>query len=305
MNVATNNDIYQRITDRIIEQIEAGTPPWIRPWSDVNDTAPINIMSNRAYRGINNVMLNLEAQSKGYPLNRWATYRQATERGAQVRKGESATQIVYYQLRKLAATGDAFPDHVETDIPERIIPLLRVYSVFNVAQVDGLPTELLEVPVPVEPFAAQEAADDLLLDSGVPIYHGGFRAFYSPSEDRIQLPVKTLFKDAGNYYAAALHELVHATGHGTRCNRQLTTRFGTESYAAEELIAELGAAFLCAHCHIDGQLQHASYLSSWLSVLRQDKRAIFVASTKAQQAADYLISKTQPQPVPVTEALAA
>ena len=138
----------------------------------------------------------------------------------------------------------------------------------------------------------------------VPIHHGGFKAFYSPAEDRIQLPVKTLFKDAGNYYAAALHELVHATGHASRCNRQLTTRFGTESYAAEELIAELGAAFLCAHVRIDGQLQHASYISSWLDVLRRDKRAIFIASTKAQQAADWLIAKTQPVHAPA-EALAA
>ena len=304
MNLATNNDIYQRVTDRIIEQIETGTPPWVRPWSVVNDTAPINIISDRAYRGINNVMLQLEAQANGYPLNRWCTYRQAAERGAQVRKGESATQIMYYQLRKIAATGDAFPVYTENDIPERTIPLLRVYSVFNVAQIDGLPTELLQVPVPATAFAAQEAADDLLLESAVPIHHGGFKAFYSPAEDRIQLPVKTLFKDAGNYYAAALHELVHATGHASRCNRQLTTRFGTESYAAEELIAELGAAFLCAHVRIDGQLQHASYISSWLDVLRRDKRAIFIASTKAQQAADWLIAKTQPVHAPA-EALAA
>ena len=304
MNIATHNDIYQRITDRIIAEIETGTPPWVRPWSTVNDSAPINLISNRAYRGINNVMLNLEAQARGYPLNRWLTYRQAAERGARVRLGEAATQIVYYQLRKVAATGETFPEHTENDIPERIIPLLRVYSVFNVAQVDGLPTELLQVPIPLTAFAAQEAADDLLLDSAVPIHHGGFKAYYSPGEDRIQLPVKTLFKDADNYYAAALHELVHATGHASRCNRQLTTRFGTESYAAEELIAELGAAFLCAHCRIDGQLQHASYLSAWLSVLRQDKRAIFVAATKAQQAADYLIAKTQPLHAPA-EALAA
>jgi len=299
-----STDIYQRITDRIVEQIEAGTLPWVRPWSTVGDTVPINIISSRAYRGINNLVLQLEAQSHGYRLNRWLTYRQAAERGAQVRKGETATQIVYYQLRKLAATSDAFPVYAEPDIPERIIPLLRVYSVFNVAQIDGLPTELLEVPAAQGPLAAQEAADDLLLDSAVPIQHGGFRAFYSPSEDRIQLPFKSLFKDAANYYAAALHELVHATGHMSRCNRQLTTRFGTESYAAEELIAELGAAFLCAHCRIDGQLQHASYLSSWLDVLRRDKRAIFVASTKAQQAADYLIARTQPAHAPA-EALAA
>lgn len=304
MNAVSTPDIYQRITDRIIEQIEAGTPPWVRPWSNVGDTAPINIISNRAYRGINNVMLQLEAEAHGYPLNRWLTFRQAAERGARVRKGETGAQIIYFQLRKVGATVEAFPDQMGDDIPERVIPLLRGYTVFNVAQVDGLPSELLAPPEPLPEFAAEDAADELILDSGIHILHGGFRAYYSPAEDRVQLPVQKLFKEEAHYYGTALHELVHATGHPSRCNRQLTTRFGSEAYAAEELIAELGAAFLCAHCHIDGQLQHASYLSSWLEVLKRDKRAIFVASTKAQQAADWLIARTQPAHAPA-EAMAA
>ena len=129
------------------------------------------------------------------------------------------------------------------------------------------------------------------------IRHGGSKAFYRPSTDEIQMPPRAAFPHASGYYNVALHELTHWTSHESRCNRKLEGRFGDESYAAEELIAEMGAAFLCAHCRIDGELRHTSYLASWLKVLRNDKRAIFTASAQAQRAADYILSLTQPQAI--------
>jgi len=179
--------------------------------------------------------------------------------------------------------------------------LLRSFTVFNVAQIDGLPPELMAVPgVAWEPEAR---AEELILMSGASIRHGGAQAYYQPGTDEIHLPPRQWFPAGVRYYATALHELCHWTSHPSRCKRELGKRFGDGAYAAEELIAEIGAAFLCAHCRVDGQLEHASsYVSSWLKVLRTDKRAIFVGATKAQQAADYVLKLAQP---PDLQAMAA
>ena len=150
----------------------------------------------------------------------------------------------------------------------------------------------MAAPPPSVPAWAGDEAAELLIDaSGADIRHGGFKAFYAPGGDYIQVPPRTTFANASGYYATTLHELVHWTGHASRLDRQLRGRFGDEAYAAEELIAEMGAAFLCAHCRVDGQLQHAAYIGNWLRVLRNDKRAIFVAGTKAQNAADFLLAR--------------
>lgn len=293
-----NKDLYQSVTDQIVAALESGVAPWVKPWSEEADPAPLNVVSVRAYRGVNVLLLNLKALFAGYARNRWLTYRQASSLGGQVRGGESGVQILYYQLRKVPARVEVYPGSDEHDIPDRVVPLLRSYTVFNIAQVDGLP----QAPEPVMTWAEDQGARALVDASSAVIRHGGHSAYYLPADDRIQLPPMGHFPSDSSYYSTLLHELTHWTGHPSRCNRQLTTRFGADAYAAEELIAEIGSAFLCAHCRIDGQLQHASYIDHWLTVLRKDARAIFVASTRAQQAADYLTSRLDTQPAAEREA---
>lgn len=288
-----HQDIYERVTNSIIEALERGTPPWVRPWSAAADPVPINATSHRPYRGVNFLTLQLQAAMQGYPRNIWLTYRQATDLGAQVRKGEHGMRIVYWRLRKVDARAETQPWPDEQEVNERIVPLLRTYVVFNVAQVDRLPPRLLPAPAPVE-WEPEAAAEEILIRSQADLRFGGAIACYRPSDDVILLPERGAFADSASYYGTCLHELVHWSGHKSRLNRDLSGRFGDESYAMEELVAEIGAAFLCASCRIDGQLRHASYIDSWLKVLKADKRAVFVASTKAQNAADFLLPPIDP-----------
>jgi antirestriction protein ArdC len=296
----TNSDLYAAVTDRIIATLEAGVPPWVRPWSEDVDANAINAGSRRPYRGINALLLALETTRQGYPLNRWLTYHQAAECGGQVRRGERGTTVVLWRLRKVSAVAEFYPAVDEPDLPEHVIPLLRSFTVFNVAQVEGVPAALTATERPH--WESETRAEELLQRSAATIRHGGSRAFYRPGDDEIHLPPPRVFPHAAQHYATALHELTHWTAHASRCNRQLSKRFGDAAYAAEELIAEMGAAFLCAHCRIDGELHHAEYLGSWLDVLRRDKRAIFVAATRAQQAADFVLRCANP---PAVMALAA
>lgn len=278
------HDLYQQVTDRIVAALQAGTPPWVRPWNSATDPVPMNAETRRLYRGVNFLTLAIEAHTRGYPRNCWLTYRQATALGAQVRKGEHGTPVVFWKLRTVNTKAEAED--------ARVIPLLRCYTVFNTAQIDGLPRTMAQ-PLPSVPaWQSDDVAEMLIATSGADIRHGGSKAFYTSDRDYIQLPPRATFTQAAGYYATTLHELVHWTGHRSRLDRQLGRRFGGEAYAAEELIAELGSAFLCAHCRIEGRLQHASYVSNWLRVLRSDKRAIFVAGTRAQHAADYLLTRS-------------
>ena len=288
-----SRDLYQEVTDRIIASLEAGVAPWIKPWAADADPLPVNAASRRPYRGINVVLLSLAAQARGYARNAWLTYRQASELGAQVRGGERSTQIVFYQLRELA--GAERPEMHEDELKPKVVPLLRAYHVFNVAQIDRLPERLNPPPVPASWDPCREAEWYLGI-SGVEIRHGGSMAFYSPLEDRIQLPDPSAFADRASYYATGLHESIHATGHPDRLNRVLGRRFGEAAYAMEELVAEIGSAFLCACCRLEGRLQHAEYIGEWLKVLKNDKRAVFTAATKAQQAADFLEAKATTPP---------
>jgi len=276
-------DFYQDVTNKIVAAIEAGTPPWVKPWS-VSDQRPKNAATQRLYRGINSLLLGLEAQAHGYISNAWLTYRQAAALNAQVRGGERGTAIVLYKLHEI--------DDAKVEGEKRVIPLLRCFTVFNVAQIDGLP----QPTPPAQPTLGWNAhleAELLLSSSGADIRFGTASAYFHPAKDVIYLPAKEAFADKAAFYSVALHELVHWAGHPTRCNRDLSGRFGNDSYAVEELVAELGSAFLCAHCRIDGRLQHAAYLHSWLRVLKSDKRAIFTASAKAQQAADLLLGSVE------------
>lgn len=277
-------DLYQAVTNKIIAALEAGTPPWIRAWTRTSvSSLPVNASSKRAYRGINVVLLMMEAMIRGYTENSWLTYLQASELGGRVRAGSHGTTVIFYKQREVR---DAESD--QDDSP-RTIPLLRAFTVFNLDQITGLPAHMSQ---PVEPpsWNPLERAESLLAASGAEIRHGGNRASYDPHGDHIQLPERASFPDAGCFYATALHELSHWSGAPSRLNRDLKGRFGDSAYAMEELIAEMSSAFLCASLGIEGKLQHAAYVSSWLNIMKQDKRAVFTAAAKAQAAADFLLS---------------
>ena len=283
------NDIYQTITDRIIQTLETGTAPWVRPWSVEADPFPRNVLSQRPYRGINHVLLGMEAYTRGYTTNQWLTFRQAQQLGGFVRKGERSSTIIYYEAR-VVEKEPAEPVADGDDPEKRFIPLLKVFHVFNLDQIEQLPEKYRPTP-PDFTWDAGPLPQQIIDSAGADIRHQGFKAFYSPPNDRIYLPAQAHFADAGAYYSTALHELCHWTGHPSRLGRKLGNRFGDAAYAMEELVAELGSAFLAAHCRLDGTLQHANYIASWLDVLQRDKRAIFVAAAQAQKAADYLLEK--------------
>jgi len=292
------SDLYQTVTDKIIAALEAGTPPWVRLWTTGGDNGlPVNGATRRQYAGINVVLLTLEGMFNGYERNCWLTYRQAAALGGQVRAGSTGTQVVFYKRTE-------FPDKDDPAKPSRLVPLLRSFTVFNTSQIDNLPPHLTQ---PAEPPAWNplDAAERLLAESGADIRHGGNRAFYHPPLDYISLPPRASFPSAPAYYSTGLHELSHWSGASTRLNRDLSGRFREAAYAAEELIAEISSAFLCAQLGIQGQLQHASYISSWLRLLRSDKRAVFTAAAKAQQAATYLLETAGVMPGAPVEAVAA
>jgi len=291
MTDTDRRDIYQTITDRIIAAIEAGAGAWRMPWHVAPGSGgiPCNIASSKPYRGINVVVLWSVAQAAGYSQPLWGTYKQWQERGAQIRKGEKAAPVVFWKMLDQAETQDS-------DEGQRARCVARGYHVFNAAQVDGYqPPALPEAAPEPERIAS---ADAFFAALGATIRHGGNRAFYAPGPDIIQMPPFPAFCDPAAYYATLAHEATHWTGHKARCDRDLTGRFRSESYAAEELVAELGAAFLCADLGLASEPRpdHAAYIDSWLKVLRGDKRAIFTAAAAAQRAADWMHQR-QPQAV--------
>ena len=295
-NPATTVDLYTEVTNQIITALEAGTTPWVCPWDrEHGSLMPTNLTTGRRYRGINVLLLNLRQIAGGFPTNRWLTFQQAHMLGAHVRRGESGTRIVFFKL--LERDDISAPDgvnvgrfHAANDEPSRkVIPLLRSFTVFNEAQVEGLPAHLTWPPTPQPEGDAHAAAEALLAQSGAVIQHGGSRAFYSPSLDLIQMPPAEFFVSFERYYSTALHELTHWTGHPGRCGRTLANRQHIEAYAFEELVAEMGSAFLSSHCGLQGQLHHASYIASWLEALRNDKRLVFSAASLAQKAVDFLV----------------
>ncbi|MBF6570518.1 MAG: DUF1738 domain-containing protein [Candidatus Binataceae bacterium] len=288
-------DVYERVTAQIIAAIEAGVGTWRMPWHTSGDAAfsPINAISRKAYRGINTLCLWAAAQSKGYASGEWATYRQWSERGAQVRKGEKSTLVVFWKFANNASeTDDSAGD--ETARTGRLL-FTKGYNVFNASQVDGYTPEVVAVDDRLERHAR---AEQFFANVGADLRHGGNRAYYSPMTDHVQMPPFQAFTDAVSYYSTLAHEHTHWTANAARCDRQLGKRFGDSAYAAEELIAELGAAYLCAELSLSSQPRedHAQYIAHWLQVLRNDKRAIFTAASKAQQATDWLVKhSTRPQ----------
>ena len=289
-------DIYQRVTDIIIRDLEQGTRSWTKPWTttskDSDSIRPLR-HDGTPYRGINVLILWSEAIEHGYTSSTWMTYRQAQALGAQVRKGEHGATVVY------AKTIERIDGDLTTgDEAVTRIPMLRAYTVFNTDQIDGLP-----VATPAQPSAITESvstrierADAFIAATRATIVHRGNRACYIPSADRIEMPPYGQFIEtptasaAEGYYATVLHELVHWTSPSHRCDRDLGKRFGDHAYAREELVAEIGASFLCADLSItlEPRPDHAAYLGNWLAVLKSDKRAIFTAAALAQKAVDLL-----------------
>lgn len=272
-------DLYQTVTDKIIAQLENGVAPWVKPWTDSGfGGLPYNAITGKAYRGINVMMLYAPAPGEG-----WMTYKQAQEVGAQVRKGEKGQMVVFFKPLKIEDKNAP----VTAEDRSKTIPMLKYYTVFHTSQIDNLPEKYQ--PKAVErPTEKQriEAAEKYLAQAI--IKHGGDRAYYHTGTDSITLPFQDQFKSVDDYYATALHELTHWTGHSSRTAREYGKRFGDQAYAREELVAEMGAAFLCAKTGIAVQLQHASYISSWLKVLKNDKRAVLVAAGAAQRAVDFI-----------------
>ncbi|EPQ5777148.1 ArdC family protein [Citrobacter koseri] len=278
----TRTDIYQTVTDRIITALEAGVKPWVCPWQRVAGMSglPSNYATGTAYSGMNIMLLWCSASEQGFSDSRWMTYKQARAEGAQVRKGEHGTTAIFYTtLEKENDTGEI--DH---------IPMLKTFTVFNVEQIDGLPLTA-EAASPVEIFEPLPQAEKLFHNSGATIIEKGQNAFFMPSTDEVWLPERQLFSDAANFYATGLHELVHWSGGKSRLNREMKGKFGSEGYAAEELVAELGSAFLMADLGIVGEVQHESYIASWLKTLKNDKRYIFKAASAASKAHRYLMEK--------------
>lgn len=282
-------DVYERVTARIIADLEQGIRPWMKPWH-VEHTAgritrPLR-HNGTPYRGINVLLLWGEAMEKGYAAPLWMTYKQALELKAQVRKGEQGALVVFADRFTRTET-DEKGEAVELEIP-----FMKGYTVFNVEQIDGLPAHYYAQPLDPLPVSERmTAAEQFIAGTGATIRHGGNQAFYAPSRDLIQLPPFEAFKNAEGYYGTALHELTHWTRHPSRLDRDFgRQRFGDTGYAREELVAELGAAFLCADLQAtpEPREDHAAYLGHWLEVLKSDKRAIFQAAAHAQRAADYL-----------------
>ncbi|MEL5516149.1 zincin-like metallopeptidase domain-containing protein [Serratia bockelmannii] len=278
----TRTDIYQTVTDNIIAALEAGVKPWSCPWQRVSDISglPSNFVTGIAYSGMNIMLLWCSASKQGFGDSRWMTYKQAQAVGGQVRKGEHGTIAIFYTtLEKENEDGEI--DH---------IPMLKTFNVFNIEQIDGLPLTT-ETVNPEATFDPLPEAENLFRKSGANIIEKGQNAFFQPSTDEVWLPERHLFSDAANFYATGLHELVHWSGGKKRLNREMKGKFGSEDYAFEELIAELGSAFLMADLGIVGEVQHESYIASWLKALMNDKRFIFKAASAASKAHRYLMDK--------------
>ncbi len=290
--------VYADITQSIADAIARGAGTFRMPWHHDGDaiTRPVNVASRNPYRGVNTLALWASAAKHGYPTGLWGTYRQWSEVGAQVRKGERATMVVFWrqiQRENGIAEPVASGSTADEDGAHHVRLFARAYSAFNQAQVDGFDP-------PVVAGLPEEArilhGEAFIRAVGVPITEGGSEAYYRIDLDRIFMPPFAAFKDAASHIGVAIHELGHASGHKSRLDRDLTGRFGSAKAAAEELVAELTAAFVLADLGIahHPRADHAAYIGSWLKVLDDDPRAIFTAASKAQAAADWLHSQ-QPE----------
>jgi antirestriction protein ArdC len=305
-------DHYQEVTDRIIAALEAGTPPWRKPWDPDKSGGPAmprNAATGQRYRGINVLTLGMSALAFSSGDPRWATYKQAEDRGWQVRKGERGTTGFFF--KKLELRDDSKPDDSEDSV--RRIPLLRAFSLFHASQIDGVP-DYIPPTIEEAPWRASESAEIIVANSGAMIRFGGERAFYSPSTDHIQMPPQNAFATASGFCGTIIHELGHWSGAEARLNRDLRNHFGSRDYAREELRAEIGQMMICGELGLvvsDADFSNnAAYVASWLEKLRSDRKEIFRAAADAQRIADYLLAfhpdyaashSEQPETVPAAD----
>jgi len=290
--------VFDRVTQKIVADLEKGVRPWQKPWNGDN-AAPRIVRPKRhngePYNGVNILLLWDAAIEKGFQNPTWLTFMQAKEYGASVRKGEKSSFIVYAnKVSKIEK------DEQSGDTVEKIIPFLRGYNVFNVEQIDGLPERFLQ-PVTFPTGSKVErvnAVDHFIKNTNAIVRHGGNQAYYAEGADFIQMPHIDAFRDAESYYATLAHETTHWTKHEKRLNRDFgRIKWGDEGYAKEELVAEIGSAFLCADLGITPETRqdHAAYIESWLKALKDDKKLIFTAAAHATRAVEFLKAK-QPTP---------
>ncbi|CAN5135717.1 zincin-like metallopeptidase domain-containing protein [soil metagenome] len=297
--------LYDAVTTRIIGELEAGRMPWVQPWGQgggLGPALPRNALTARRYSGVNILILWGAVIEHGYPSQSWLTFKQALEAGGSVRKGERGTTVVYADrfvpesektraIESGGGEGDSGSLRGSDTHRAKAISFLKRFTVFNVVQCEGLRPGLAADPAPLPEREIVPLAESVIAASGVDFRIGGSQAFYVPSYDFVQVPPQPAFFDQVNYYRTCLHELTHATGHAARLDRKLTGGFGSKDYAREELIAEMGSAFLCASLGIVPTVRHADYIAAWLDVLREDNRAIFRAASAATKAADWLIAR--------------
>jgi len=298
-----NTDVYSRVTDKIIAELEKGERPWMKPWNAEHAAGSITRPlrhNGLPYSGINVLMLWGEATEKGYNAPIWMTFKQSQELGGHVKKGEKGSLVVY--ANTITKTE---PDEETGEDVEHKIPFMKGYTVFNVEQIEGLPAHYYataQVPQ-LAPAQRLDHAEQFFKNTGAVIHHGGNRAFYAVGPDHVQMPPFEFFKDKESYYATLAHETTHWTRHPSRLARDFgRKKWGDEGYAMEELVAELGSAFLSADLGLTPEVRedHAAYIGNWLTVLKGDKRAIFSAAAHAQRAAEFL-HKLQPAPEPEPE----
>ena len=286
----TRQDVYTRVTDRIVADLEKGVRTWLKPWNAEhtagNITRPLR-HNGTPYSGINILMLWSAAMAEGFAGPIWMTFKQALELKAHVRKGEKGSLVVYANSITRKETDGATGDETEHEIH-----FMKGYTVFNVEQIEGLPAHYYAKPEPkFSPVQRIEHAESFFANLSADIRHGGTQAYYAQEPDYIRMPPFEAFCDPESYYATLAHESTHWTKHPARLAREFgRKKWGDEGYAEEELVAELGSAFLCADLELalTPREDHAFYIANWLTVLKDDKRAIFRAAAHAQRAADFI-----------------
>jgi len=270
-------DLYEEITSKIIIEVENGALPWVKEWSSFSGM-PENAVTGRGYNGINTLILWILGTELGYTSNRWCTFNQAKKSGASIRKGSKSLPVLFFKPLEI--------DERDSETGEKItIPMAKIYRVFNEDQVKGLTNEI------VNSIDLIDSVDLFIKGTGVKIVPGS--PAFVPSMNWIHMPPVKTFNTTAGYYATIFHEMIHWAGGKTRLNRDMSGRFGSEGYAMEELVAEIGSAFLCALFKIDGEVRHSGYIENWLKVLKSDNKAILNAAAEANKAVTYLLELTE------------
>ena len=279
--------VFEIVTQRIIAMLEKGVIPWRRPWKG---TAPQNLITRKPYRGINAFILGFSGGSY------FLTFNQAKALGAHVKKGAQGLPVVFWKFSEHSKQQQ--DDENAESSNNHPAPILRYYTVFRIEDIEGISQnklpEILNAP-PVEPIAQAEKIVEQMPQRPI-IHYEGDRAFYRPSTDSVTVPVKELFGKVEEFYSTLFHELTHSTGHPSRLARkslEAYAPFGSADYSREELVAEMGAGFLCASCGIDNSTleNSASYIDHWMKALKADPRAVIVAAGQAQKAADFILGE--------------